>query len=415
LRHWEEKKDLYLEVLLPHPTQDAIGCRYPAEPCLILFRSNETLPGVLYEVSKYIMAEGVRLSVATPMAPVLFELSSWLQTELPAILANIEAVLVKKSSREIEREVQMELQRLDIVQEEQQAKAGEKAVELERKLGELGLDTEKVVKECSDSEVMAAAAVARLSAAAHAKAERDDAEEASISQASEKIKKEHERAQQKPAYKKMLQSRAKLPAANKKEALLKELADHQVIIVSGETGCGKTTQVPQFILDEEIEAGRGAKCSIICTQPRRISAIGVSERVASERDEPIGQTVGYQIRLEKKKSHRTRLLFCTTGVLLRRLHGDPTLEGVSHVVVDEVHERSMDGDFLLIILRDLLAVRRDLKLVLMSATINADLFCNYFGGVEISPSLHIPGFTHPVEEWYLEDTHTPSLLPYMDI
>ena len=403
LSHWEEEKDLFLEVLLPDPSQDDIGCRYPAEPCLILFRSSGSLPGVLYEVSKYIMAEGVRLSVATPLAPVLFELSSWLQTELPAILANIEAVLVKKTSREIEREVQLELQRLDIVQEEQQAKAGEKAEELEKKLGELGLDTKKVVKECSTAEVMAAAAVARLSAAAHAKADLGELEETSMSRASENIQREHEKAQQKPAYRKMLQSRAKLPAAKKKTDFLAALANHQVVVVSGETGCGKTTQVPQFILDEEIEAGRGAKCSIICTQPRRISAIGVSERVAAERNETIGQTVGYQIRLEKKKSHRTRLLFCTTGVLLRRLHGDPTLDGVSHVVVDEVHERSMDGDFLLIILRDLLAVRHDLKLVLMSATINAELFCNYFGGAEISPSLHIPGFTHPVQEWYLED------------
>lgn len=93
----------------------------------------------------------------------------------------------------------------------------------------------------------------------------------------------------------------------------------QVIVVSGETGCGKTTQLPQFVLEEEIEAGRGVDCNIICTQPRRISAMSVAARVAAERGDALGQSVGYQIRLEAKRSAQTRLLFCTTGVLLRRL------------------------------------------------------------------------------------------------
>lgn len=93
----------------------------------------------------------------------------------------------------------------------------------------------------------------------------------------------------------------------------------QVLVISGETGCGKTTQLPQYILEEEIARLCGAHCSIICTQPRRISAISVAARISSERGENLGETVGYQIRLEAKRSDQTRLLFCTTGILLRQL------------------------------------------------------------------------------------------------
>ena len=100
----------------------------------------------------------------------------------------------------------------------------------------------------------------------------------------------------------------------------------QVLVVSGETGCGKTTQLPQFILEDAIDAGCGARTSIICTQPRRISAVSIAQRVAQERGERVGGTVGYKIRLESCASARTRLLFVTTGVLLRQLVSDPCLE-----------------------------------------------------------------------------------------
>ena len=114
-----------------------------------------------------------------------------------------------------------------------------------------------------------------------------------------------------------------------------------------------------------------------------------------ERIEKPGDVVGYQIRLESKMSERTRLMFCTTGILLRRLEGEPDLNDVTHIIVDEVHERSEESDFLLMILRDTLKRRPDLRVVLMSATVNADLFSSYFNNC---PVLEIPGRTFPVQQ-----------------
>lgn len=199
---------------------------------------------------------------------------------------------------------------------------------------------------------------------------------------------------------KMLDFRKSLPSHKEKETLLRAISQNQVVVVSGETGCGKTTQLPQYILESEIEASRGAACNIICTQPRRISAISVAERVAAERGEEIGESVGYKVRLEGMRGRDTRLLFCTTGILLRRLLVDRNLKGVTHVFIDEIHERGMNEDFLIIVLKDLLPRRPELKLILMSATLNADLFASYFGG---APTIHIPGFTYPVRTHFLEN------------
>uniref|UniRef100_A0A1D1YGD6 RNA helicase n=1 Tax=Anthurium amnicola TaxID=1678845 RepID=A0A1D1YGD6_9ARAE len=198
----------------------------------------------------------------------------------------------------------------------------------------------------------------------------------------------------------MLEFRRSLPSYKERDALLEAISQNQVVVISGETGCGKTTQLPQYILESEIDAARGATCSIICTQPRRISAMSVSERVAAERGEKLGESVGYKVRLEGIRGRDTRLLFCTTGVLLRRLLVDRNLKGVTHVIVDEIHERGMNEDFLLIILKDLLPRRPELRLILMSATLNAELFSSYFGG---APMMHIPGFTYPVRTQFLED------------
>ncbi|XP_020943251.1 putative ATP-dependent RNA helicase DHX57 isoform X1 [Sus scrofa] len=198
----------------------------------------------------------------------------------------------------------------------------------------------------------------------------------------------------------ILQERQSLPAWEERENILKLLSKHQVLVVSGMTGCGKTTQIPQFILDDSLNGPPEKVANIVCTQPRRISAISVAERVAKERAERVGLTVGYQIRLESVKSSATRLLYCTTGVLLRRLEGDTALQGVTHIIVDEVHERTEESDFLLLVLKDILLQRPTLQVILMSATLNAELFSEYFNSC---PVITIPGRTFPVDQYFLED------------
>ncbi|KAF8899103.1 P-loop containing nucleoside triphosphate hydrolase protein [Infundibulicybe gibba] len=208
-------------------------------------------------------------------------------------------------------------------------------------------------------------------------------------------------------YAEILAMQEKLPAFSAKSDFLSMLNTHRAVVVVGETGtylgCGKTTQLPQFILDSLITEGRGSNASIIVTQPRRISAISVAARVSAERLED--GSVGYAIRGENKQTEKTKLLFCTTGVVLRRLGGGDKLQSVSHIVVDEVHERSIDGDFLLLELREILKSHPTLKVILMSATINHEVFARYFD----APLLSIPGYTHPIVDKYLED-----ILPLID-
>eukprot|EP00873_Tetraselmis_striata_P009250 jgi/Tetstr1/429514/TSEL_019419.t1 len=199
--------------------------------------------------------------------------------------------------------------------------------------------------------------------------------------------------------------RDQLPVAAYRRQLLEALRE-PACIIEGETGSGKTTQVAQYLLEEA--AATGSPVSVICTQPRRISAIGVAERVAAERGEGVGGTVGYSIRGESRAGPGTALLFCTTGVLLRRLEEDPALEGVTHVLVDEVHERSLESDFLLLTLRRLLETQRRaglegrgprLHLALMSATMDSSVLSAYFGDC---PRVSFPGRAFPVTPLYLE-------------
>ncbi|KAK7086921.1 hypothetical protein SK128_013296 [Halocaridina rubra] len=202
-------------------------------------------------------------------------------------------------------------------------------------------------------------------------------------------------------YKKMLEFRKKLPSYKMRDEIVDLVRENRVVVLSGETGCGKTTQVAQFLLEEAIAAGRGSITRIVCTQPRRISAISVAQRVSDERGEKLGHSVGYQIRLEKILPRSSgSILYCTTGIVLQWMQTDPLLNEVSHLILDEIHERDMLCDFLICMSKDLIKARPDLKLILMSATLNAEQFSEYYNG---SPMIHIPGFTFPVEEFYLED------------
>ncbi|KAH8604878.1 Helicase conserved C terminal domain [Trypanosoma vivax] len=148
------------------------------------------------------------------------------------------------------------------------------------------------------------------------------------------------------------------------------------------------------------EEGVGSSANIVCTQPRRLAATSVASRVAKERDDVVGGVTGYTIRLENCVSRRTQITYCTTGIILRRLQVDKFLGRVSHIVVDEIHERGVDTDVLLILLRDLIKHRDDLKIVLMSATMDSVLFAQYFGG---APIISIKGRMFPVQVFHLED------------
>jgi len=207
-----------------------------------------------------------------------------------------------------------------------------------------------------------------------------------------------------PSYIKLKEKRSTLPIFSFREEILKLVAGHQIIIVSGETGCGKSTQVPQYLAEALLSSRQSG--NIICTQPRRISAISIAQRVSQEMGDKKGSVgykgslVGYQIRLESRTSESNILQFCTTGILLRRLESDKLLQGVTHIVVDEVHERSIESDFLLIVLRQLCTMRSDIKVILMSATVDAYKFSNYFGGC---PVVQVPGRTFPVDVKFLED------------
>lgn len=196
-----------------------------------------------------------------------------------------------------------------------------------------------------------------------------------------------------------IQERSQLPVFSMKHQIMEAINEHPVIIIKGNTGCGKTTQVCQFILEDYIMSGQGAWCNICVTQPRRISAVSVSERIAQERCEDLGQSVGYSVRFESALPRPYgSIMFCTVGVLLRKLEAG--LRGVSHVIVDEIHERDVNSDFIMVVLRDMIHTYPDLRVILMSATIDTTLFSSYFNNC---PVIEITGRAFPVKQYFLED------------
>ncbi|GAB5366085.1 hypothetical protein AAMO2058_001114100 [Amorphochlora amoebiformis] len=225
----------------------------------------------------------------------------------------------------------------------------------------------------------------------------------------------------------LLASRSRLPSFRMRKEICSLVASSRVSLISGATGCGKSTQVPQFILSNYVQTqslndsknieripgeprktvGGGRPPFIVCTQPRRLSAIALASRVADEFGGEVGDMIGYQIRLESKASQNTVILFCTVGILLRRLLSDPEARNMTHIIVDEVHERDRLTDFLLIILRHLVRINKDIRIVLMSATLNADKFAKYFNEKGVScPRVDIPGMAHKVDVVPLEDVLT---------
>ncbi|KAL8868782.1 MAG: hypothetical protein Q9174_004757 [Haloplaca sp. 1 TL-2023] len=211
------------------------------------------------------------------------------------------------------------------------------------------------------------------------------------------------------------QKREELPMNQYRAKVLDLVSNNSYSIIVGATGSGKTTQVPQIVLDEAIVKGHGTDCNVICTQPRRIAATSVARRVADERSQRLGETAGYHVRFDPKvPSYGGSITYCTTGILLQQLQHQPdeVFDRISHLVIDEVHERDIQIDFLLIILKRVMAGRvaagkSTPKVVLMSATMDTELFASYFeskqeGKASIEcPSLSVPGRTFPVKERYL--------------
>ncbi len=184
-----------------------------------------------------------------------------------------------------------------------------------------------------------------------------------------------------------------LPIAAKREEIKAAIAAHQVVVIAGETGSGKTTQLPKICL----ELGRGVHGLIGHTQPRRLAARSVATRVAEEIGTPLGELVGYQVRFEDQSNERSLIKLMTDGILLAETQHDRYLEKYDTLIVDEAHERSLNIDFLLGFLKTLLTRRPDLKLIITSATIDLQRFSRHFGD---APIIEVSGRTYPVDVWY---------------
>jgi pre-mRNA-splicing factor ATP-dependent RNA helicase DHX16 len=208
---------------------------------------------------------------------------------------------------------------------------------------------------------------------------------------------------EKTALEELQEVRRSLPIYTYRDQLLKAVEEHQVLVIVGDTGSGKTTQIPQYLH----EAGYTKRGKVGCTQPRRVAAMSVAARVAQEMGVKLGHEVGYSIRFEDCTSDKTVLKYMTDGMLLRELLGEPDLASYSVVIVDEAHERTLSTDILFGLVKDIARFRPDLKLLISSATMDAEKFSDYF---DTAPIFSFPGRRYPVEINY---TSAPEA-DYMD-
>ncbi|EKG19211.1 Helicase [Macrophomina phaseolina MS6] len=196
-------------------------------------------------------------------------------------------------------------------------------------------------------------------------------------------------------YFKILRTRRDLPVHAQRDEFLAMYQSTQILVFVGETGSGKTTQIPQFVLFDDLPQTQGKM--VACTQPRRVAAMSVAQRVADEMDVNLGEEVGYSIRFEDRTSPKTIMKYMTDGMLLREAMNDHSLSRYSTIILDEAHERTLATDILMGLLKEVVGRRPDLKLVIMSATLDAQKFQRYFND---APLLAVPGRTHPVEIFY---------------
>src|SRR5258706_4186995 len=196
-----------------------------------------------------------------------------------------------------------------------------------------------------------------------------------------------------------------LPISAKREAIMEALGRSQVLIVAGDTGSGKSTQLPQYCL----ESGRGTDALIAHTQPRRLAARALAARIAEEVGQPVGRSVGFRVRFADQVSDATRLTLMTDGLLFAELSLDPQLRRYDTVIVDEAHERTLNVDLLMGVLKRLLPRRPDLKVIVTSATLDVERISRFFDDAPIST---VSGRTHPIEVRYREtpdDAEDPDL------
>lgn len=193
----------------------------------------------------------------------------------------------------------------------------------------------------------------------------------------------------------ILKARRDLPVHKQRQEFLDMYHNTQILVFVGETGSGKTTQIPQYVLYDELPHTNGKL--IACTQPRRVAAMSVAQRVANELDVELGQEVGYSIRFENRTGPKTMLKYMTDGQLLRESMHDHDMSRYSCIILDEAHERTLATDILMALLKQIAARRKDLKIIVMSATLDAQKFQSYFYN---APLLAVPGRTFPVEIFY---------------